>query len=346
MDMSTRNPAREQAEVWFARLLAPDCSALERAAFERWRDDAPQHAQAFAATESLWQKLDGLEDDEVIGAYAREALEPEPDPMADWTAAVQQRRGAAPGKSTRRRRKLPLALIASLFIFTFGLGLGIRFWPDPQQLYRTGDRPNTVVLADGSRVQMDLSTQVEVGLKSSRRDLRLLQGRAIFEVAHDAKRPFVVDAGGGRITALGTRFQVDQQDRDSVLVTLVEGSIALQSSEHEKADGSDRIRLFAGEQARYSRLQGAWTRQDANVMSAISWSEGFHVFSATPLSEAVKEINKYSAVKLRLADPSLGGLVLSGNFKAGNAQNIAVALPVVLPVRITEASGEIIVTKR
>lgn len=346
MDMSTRNPAREQAEVWFARLLAPDCSALERAAFERWRDDAPQHAQAFAATEWLWQKLDGLADDEVIGRYAAEALEPEPDPMADWTAAVQQRRGQTPASSMRRRRRMPLVLVASLFLCTFGLGLVIGFWPDPQQLYQTGDRPHTVVLADGSRVQMDLATQVEVDMKSSRRDLRLLQGRAIFEVAHDAKRPFVVDAGGGRITALGTRFQVDQQDQDTVLVTLVEGSIALQSSEHEKSDGSDRIRLVAGEQARYSRMHAAWTRQDANVMSAISWSEGFHVFSATPLAEAVKEINKYSDVKLRLADASLDGLVLSGNFKAGNAQNIAVALPVVLPVRVTDAPGEIIITKR
>ena len=346
MGMSTSNPAREQAEAWFARLLAPDCSAVERAAFERWRDEVPQHAQAFAATESLWQKLDGLEDDEVLGAYVREALEPEADPMADWTAAVQQRKGPSPRTPSRRRRKFPLALVASLFICTFGLGLATRFWPDPQQLYQTGDRPHTIVLADGSRVQMDLATQVEVDLKSSRRNLRLLQGRAIFDVAHDARRPFVVDAGGGRITALGTRFQVDRQDQGSVLVTLVEGSIALQSSEQEKSDGSDRIRLVAGEQARYSRAHAAWARQDGNVMSAISWSEGFHVFSATPLSAAVKEINKYSAVKLRLADHSLDGLVLSGNFKIGDARNISVALPAVLPVQVTNAPGEIIVTKR
>jgi transmembrane sensor len=344
--MSTSNPAREQAEVWFARLLAPDVSPGERAAFERWRNDAPQHAQAFAATESLWQQLDGLEDDEIIGPYARAALEHDPDPMAEWTAAIQQRRGQAHRKATRRRSRMPLALVASLFLCAFGVSLAIGFWPDPQQLYQSGDRPYTVVLADGSRVQMDLATQLEVDLKSTRRDLRLLQGRAIFEVAHDARRPFVVDAGGGRITALGTRFQVDQQDRDNVLVTLVEGSIALQSSGNDEVSGSERIRLVAGEQASYSRMRATWTRQDANVMSAISWSEGFHVFSATPLAEAVKEINKYSAVKLRLSDHSLDGLVLSGNFKAGNAQNIAVALPVVLPVQVTNAPGEIVVSKR
>ncbi|KAF1717037.1 hypothetical protein CSC74_09255 [Pseudoxanthomonas yeongjuensis] len=346
MVMSTSNPAREQAEAWFARLLAPDFSDVERAAFERWCNDAPQNAQAFAATESLWQRLEGLEDDEVIGPYAQTALEPEPDPMADWTAAVQQRRGQASRGSTRRRRRMPIALFASLFLCALSLGLAIRFWPDPQQLYQSGDRPYTIVLADGSRIQMDLATQLEVDLKPGKRDLRLLRGRAIFEVAHDAKRPFVVDAGGGRITALGTRFQVDRQDQGSVLVTLVEGSIALQSSEQEKSDGSDRIRLVAGEQARYSRMRSAWTRQDANVMSAISWSEGFHVFSATPLSAAVKEINKYSAVKLRLADHSLDGLVLSGNFKIGDARNISVALPAVLPVQVTNAPGEIIVTKR
>ena len=345
MDMSTRNLAREQAEVWFARLLAPDCSELERAAFERWRNAASHNAEAFGATESLWEKLDGLEDDEIIGPYARAALEPEPDPMADWTAAVEQRRSPAHPNALRPRKRVSLALVASLFVCTFGVSLAFKFWPDPQ-LYQTGDRPHTIVLADGSRVQMDLATQVEVNLKSSRRDLRLLQGRAIFEVAHDKTRPFVVDAGGGRITALGTRFQVDQQDKDSVLVTLVEGSIALENSESGTSNESGPIRLVAGEQARYSRVQATWIRQEANIMSAIGWSEGFHVFSATPLSEAVKEINKYSAVKIRLADHSLDQMVLSGNFKVGNAQNIAVALPVVLPVQVSNASGEIIVKKR
>ena len=347
MDMSTRHTAREQAEGWFARLMAPDCSALERAAFEEWRASAPRHAEAFAATEALWRKLDGLEDDEVIGAYAREALEPEQDPMADWTAAVQQRRAQAPDRPRRRKWKFPLAMVASVLLCAFGLGMAMRFWPDdPQRLYQTGDRPHTVVLADGSRVQMDLATQVEVKLSSSRRELRLLRGRAIFDVSHDAGRPFVVDVAGGRITALGTRFQVDEQERGDVLVTLVEGSIALHGSAQGQPDGSDALRLVAGQQARYSPAHGAWAREDGNVMSAIGWSEGFHVFSATPLADAVKEINKYSAVKIRLADPSLEALVLSGNFKVGNAQDIAAALPVVLPVQVSSAPQEIIVEKR
>lgn len=345
MDMSTRNTAREQAEVWFARLMAPDCSALERAAFGEWRDSAPQHAEAFAATESLWQKLDGLEDDEIIGVYAREALEPEKDPMADWTAAVQHRRARPPVRTPPRGRTFPLAIAASVVLFTFGVGMAMQLWSAPQQLYETGDRPHTVVLKDGSRVQMDLATQIEVKLGSSRRELRLLRGRAIFDVSHDARRPFVVDAEGGSITALGTRFQVDEQERGNILVTLVEGSIALQNASGREPGGTG-LRLTAGQQARYSSTRDAWVRETGNVMSAIGWSEGFHVFSATPLAEAVKEINKYSAVKIRLADPSLERLVLSGNFKAGSAQDIAVALPVVLPVRIRNAGQEIVVEKR
>jgi transmembrane sensor len=345
MDMSTRNTAREQAEVWFARLMAPDCSPLERAAFEKWRDSAPQHEEAFAATESLWQKLGGLEDDEIIGVYAREALEPEKDPMADWTAAVQDRRARPPVRTPPRRRAFPLAIAASVVVCTFGVGMAMHLWSDPQQLYETGDRPHTVVLKDGSRVQMDLATQVEVKLGSSRRELRLLRGRAIFDVSHDARRPFVVDAEGGSITALGTRFQVDEQERGNVLVTLVEGSIALQSVSGRETGGTG-LRLVAGQQARYSSTRDAWMRETGDVMSAIGWSEGFHVFSATPLAEAVKEINKYSAVKIRLADPSLERLVLSGNFKAGSAQDIAVALPVVLPVQIRNTEQGIVVEKR
>ncbi|WJI16108.1 FecR domain-containing protein [Pseudoxanthomonas winnipegensis] len=345
MDMSTRHTAREQAEAWFARLMAPDCSTLERADFEKWRGSAAQHAEAFAATESLWRKLDGLADDEIIGVFARQALEPEEDPMAEWTAAVQQRRAPARAHPARRNAAFSLAAAASVVLCALGLGMALRYWPDPQQLYQTGNHPHTVVLADGSRVQMDLATRVEVTLSPGRRQLRLLQGRAIFDVSHDARRPFVVDAAGGRITALGTRFQVDEQDRGNVLVTLVEGSIALDSTQ-STPDGSGGIRLAAGQQARYSPSHAVWTREDGNVKSAIGWSEGFHVFSATPLPDAVREINKYSAMKIRLADPSLERLVLSGNFKVGNARDIAIALPMVLPVQVTQARGEIIVERK
>jgi len=333
--------ARQAAEAWFARLMAADCSAEECEAFARWHA-MPAHAQAYAATEQLWARLDGLENDEVIGPYAEAALEPEsvPAPAAEW-ASSRQRRQRLPARG-RPRWRLPAALAAGVTVCALGLRLLLPLMSsvDPEH-YRTTDQLQTVTLADGSRVRMDLSTQIEVRLSRRERDVALLHGRAIFDVAHDATRPFVVDTGHGFVTALGTRFQVDREAGD-VVVTLVEGSVSV----GEKDDGPASIRLAPGEQARYTPQQTQWSRSIVDTAVATSWSRGFHVFSATPLAEAVREINRYSPTKLRLQGAGLETLVLSGNFKTGDADRIAEALPIVLPVKTKKVAGEIVVTRR
>lgn len=339
-DMDKGLSASQAAEAWFARLMAPDCTEAERQAFARWRDRAPAHARAYAATEGLWNRLEGLEEDEVVGPYAEAALRTEP--MEEWADAMS-RRASRPARRLRRGRwRLPAAAAATLLA-----GLGGWQWLAPlwdradPQYYRTGTAFESVVLDDGSQVQMDLSTRMEVRFARNRREVRLLDGRAIFQVAHDRRRPFVVEAGPGSVTALGTRFQVDRLDGGTV-VTLVEGSVAV-GEPGARLDAT--LRLQPGQQVRYSR-QGAWVRQEVDPAAATSWSQGFHVFSATPLGDAVREINRYSARPLRLADPSLATLAISGNFKIGDADTIAAAMPAVLPVRASANGDEIVLTRR
>lgn len=339
-DMDSEVSARQEAEAWFARLMAPDCTQAERQAFERWRARTPGNAQAYAATERLWERLDGLEDDEVIGPHAQAALEPEPAPMADWAAAVRHRSRRAPPRS-RSRWRVPAALAVGVLACAIGLRFVLPLLPGAEpRHYLTAAQPETVTLADGSRVQMDLSTRIEVRMNRRARGVELLQGRAIFDVAHDAGRPFSVETGHGRVTALGTRFQVDRE-ADRVTVTLVEGAISVGGQ-----DGAADLRLAPGEQVRYSPQRAQWSRHSVDTAAATSWSQGFHVFSATPLAEVVREINRYSPVKLRLAEPSLDTLALSGNFKTGNAETIAAALPAVLPVTATRTADEIVLAPR
>lgn len=336
-DVSTR----QEAEAWFARLMAPDCTAREREAFAHWCAAAPANAQAYAATEQLWAQLDGLENDEVVGPYAEAALTPESKPMTEWAAAVLRRRKPAPPR-VRSRWRLPAALVAGVAVCALGLHLLLPPTPhaEPRQ-YLTTDQLRTVTLADGSRVQMDLSTRIEVRLRRAERDITLLQGRAIFDVSHDATRPFVVDTGHGLVTALGTRFQVDREAGE-VVVTLVEGSVSVGGEN----GGLAGIRLTPGEQVRYTPQQAQWRQRSVDTTVATSWSRGFHVFSATPLAEAVREINRYSPTKLRLQGPGLETLVLSGNFKTSDADRIASALPLVLPVKTKKIGNEIVVMHR
>src|SRR5690606_5459811 len=89
------------------------------------------------------------------------------------------------------------------------------------------DERARVTLADGSMVTLDSDTRMLARIGSGRRDITLLAGRALFDVAKDPHRPFVVEAGGRTITALGTMFDVDVSPTE-LRVTLAEGVVAVQ----------------------------------------------------------------------------------------------------------------------
>jgi transmembrane sensor len=311
--------ARNEAEAWFVRLMSPECSAAERRSFEQWRASSSVNEQAYAATERLWQRLDGMEADEVIGRHAAAALKPEP--------VV---------------RRWPLALAAGVIAVLVGVGVVSQVTTNATlEHYQTLGQSRKVTLSDGSEVMMDLATGIDVRLSRGERNIKLVAGRALFDVAHDASRPFRVDTGRGEVTALGTQFQVDV-DADRVVVTLLEGAVSVSPPEARQQEPA--LRLAPGQQARYSNSN--WARRDVDAAAVVSWSSGFHVFSATPLAEAVREINRYSTTKLRLADPSLESLVISGNFKTGDAETISSAWPIVLPVTLRKDGAEIVIAPR
>lgn len=302
--------ARTEAEAWFVRLMSPECSAADRRSFEQWRASSTVNEQAYVATERLWQRLDGIESDATIGRHAAAALTPEPAP-----------------------RRWPLALAASVIAVLVGVGVVNQVMTSATvEHYQTAGQSRKVTLADGSEVTLDLATEIDVRLSRGERNISLVAGRALFDVSHDASRPFRVDTGHGKVTALGTQFQVDV-DADQVVVTLLEGSVSVAT-----------LRLAPGQQARYSNAQ--WTQRHVDAAAVASWSSGFHVFSATPLKDAVREINRYSTTKVRLADASLQSLAVSGNFKTGDAEAITSAWPIVLPVSLQKVGAEIVIAPR
>src|SRR3546814_8294469 len=103
----------------------------------------------------------------------------------------------------------------------------------------------------------------------------------MFRVAHDASRPFIVDAGAGRITALGTQFQV-QREGEAVSVMLLEGSVGIDSA--REGDERRLLRLVPGQRANYAPTTRSWTVATVDPVALTSWRQGFHVFGATPLN--------------------------------------------------------------
>jgi transmembrane sensor len=328
----TRASVTDVAARWYARLHAPDCDGRDRAEFEDWLRANPEHRRAYADAEHTARQLDLLlEQDEDLRALAEVAA-------------------AEPVPARRHRWAAPAALAASLIagliaMWTFEHGESAA----PPEVYatRTNELRN-VVLTDKSSVHLDVDSEILVRMSHRTREITLTRGRALFEVAKDAQRPFVVTAGGTRTTALGTTFQI-QRDAQRLVVVLTEGSVSVAPVEPESnIAGSPWLeRLSPGEQLSLEGPRSPPVKSSIDTSMATSWSRGRLVFRGTPLAEAIEDVNRYSPRKLRLADASLAALPVGGTFIAGDSELILSAFTAALPLRSVDGSGgEILLFRR
>ena len=345
MSHETRTDERLFAEAarWHARLAADDCTDFDRVQFQRWRASSPRHADVYESTGAFSQRLEQLADvDETLRSMADDAFATGADDEQHWSA----RDGRADPRSPRTRRwMVPATLAASIIVALVGAHIGGYFFrAAPPLTYASSDQTRRdVTLADGSLVRLDVDSEINVTFSSGHRDITLVSGRALFEVAHDASRPFVVSAGESHTTALGTHFQVERESKD-VRVTLTEGSVAVTGN---TAQSSWSERLAPGEQISLSADGHVHEKRVVDTQTVTSWSRGRLVFRGTPLAEALEEVNRYGRRKVRLGDPDLADLPVDGNFIAGETDLIVSAFAAALPLRVAEGHvGEIILFRR
>lgn len=311
-DRSTGD-ALVQAERWFVRLASEDCSDDERAEFARWHSQ-PQHAQAYADTEALWRDVGDVGDRIEIRRLSRQV-------MAELdTPAPHSLRSASRWK--------PLAMAASVAFVAVVLS-AVLILRDRGAVYTTAlGEHKTVQLADGSTVTLNTQTRLEVHFSKAERDLTLARGEALFEVSHDAQRPFFVSAGGGRVRAIGTRFQV-RRDADAVEVTLLQGKVAV-----DRPAEDQHLEMQPGEQLQFHNAEKKIVQRKVDEETAVSWTRGRLIFRATPLADAVAEVNRYARTKITIADPALATLPVSGTFVTGDSEILADALQAEMPIRV------------
>lgn len=312
------------AQRWFARLLAPDCNDAERAQFEHWRNADPAHAAAYRQVEDVWQRSERTRHDPAIAAALREAQHPVPD--------------------RARRAWWPALAVAASLLLAVGMLFRHQLFPENVAAVRYATvlgEQRTVALEGGSQVVLDTASELLVQYGSRERKLTLQHGRAEFRVQHDAKRPFVVHAATGTVTATGTQFQVRVENGVGT-VTLLEGQVrvATQSGEQEQLATLAPGERIAIEPTGLGQLQHI---PEADLASARGWTEGNLVVKGWPLEAVVAEMNRYSDIKLRLGDDSLRQVPISGIFKAGDQQSLAMSLEYGWPIRVERPTdGEIV----
>ncbi|MEN7537279.1 FecR family protein [Aurantiacibacter flavus] len=318
-ETSPDDDVRLAAAEWFARMRDPDAER-HRAEFDTWYRADPAHAAAYNRMRLRWDQS------RLVG----------------HTPSGQGRKGL-PAPPRRRFRLRALALAAA-FVAMLVLGaVLISAWstlPDagPGAQIAASDTLETprgdirrVSLADGSVVTLDSESRISVAFTSGERRLRLVAGRARFEVAHDAGRPFIVAAGGGEVVATGTRFDVSligNQPR----VRLIQGSVEIRRSKSGAAGdaAASAVRLKPGQMALVDRPVPPETAPVAGE----SWVSGTLSFENAPLENVLAEANRYTARQVRLGDPGLGRLRFTGGFRAGDTDQLAQALATAFGLRV------------
>jgi transmembrane sensor len=316
-----------EAAEWLIR-LEEDGSAATRAAFDTWVAEDPRNQAAFLRLEKTWNRadvlrklrpLDGVVDEQVLDKFGV------PTPIFDKPAEAP-----AP-----KRQKVWMAIAVSLLAVVIGAVIWIEVVRSGWQVYKTEFGGfQRIALADGSTAMLNTDSEIRVRLSSSRREIVLERGEALFSVAHDIRRPFDVTAGDTVVRAVGTAFSVRLRDQKQVDVIVTEGRVAidppddsLDSKLPQKEAMPTLSTLAAGEtvtvKAHRMHVQKI---ADEDVSRRLAWTQGRLWFDRVTLAEAITEFNRYNRKQLIIDDPSIATLRIGGAFDATDLDSFVAAL--------------------
>lgn len=288
--------ALRAANEWLVRLRDERVTADDHAAFETWLCVDPRHGVAFAHVSA--QVSD-------IGALGGALY-----------AHLEARSG--PARFLNRRTLAGAGLAATALLALAWLGVGAL--SPPAYTTAIGEQ-RTVELADGSTIELNTNSRVVVRLTEETRQIRLTRGEAVFDVAHDPGRPFIVEAAGQEVRAVGTQFAV-RVDGETLSVLVAEGVVSV-ATDHMTAAGPARetapTRLVAGE--RLALAGGAVevaVLQETEIERNLTWRAGMLQFDGQTLAEAVEEVSRYTGARFVISDPQVGTLRVWAYFRAAD----------------------------
>lgn len=318
-ELKQSEPTRQtlaEAAAWLARLHRPQRSPEDEAGFRRWLAEQPTHARAWELASAMWETAQRI-------------------PLSALTPNGEVTR------SRWRRRGWHLMLATALASIIIASMLPL--FTNPQVKTTVGEQ-RVMTLDDGSRVIMNTATRIVVRYTEQSRRVLLREGEAMFEVAKNLHRPFVVEVDGREIMALGTAFVV-RRDRERVAVTLVEGRIAIAPiTLATLAPVSTLDVLEPGERLTFVDHE-APTRDRPPLDSVTAWQRGVAIFDNTPLLDATMEMNRYnSGTSLRVDDSEIRTLAVSGVFRLGDSGSFARAVAQGYGLTMLEKDGQILLT--
>ena len=309
----------DEAAGWIARLRSDRVSSDDKQRFSRWLNRSNAHQQAFDDVADTWETLG-------VAAYVPSAQSvlnarpqtnsPQPSLLSRWFDRFTTLQGGLVTASVAIAVALFAALTPSPQITTTNI-----------DFYSTAvGEQRSVTLSDGSVIDLNTRSRVEVSYSSEQRNIHLVQGEAYFSVNSDKSRPFVVSIDGAKVTAVGTEFNIYRKNAMDVAVTVTEGVVKVAEKPDVATPNPIHVLVKRDEHVNIGRRG---LSQVANTMGTkdTAWRSKTLVFNNTSLVSVIAELNRYLPHAVDASNPALHDLFVSGTFsiEAPNETLLAIA---------------------
>jgi len=321
--MLSASETNELAASWLIRLEGQASPELWEE-LQTWLDESPRHRAAFIRLRTAWHRVDKLKllrpadgtiDADLLGRLDIAAEEEEPIPIPHPGFAHTQQTAAPRADTNIERRRWLMAAGVAVVAIAASLFGTLRAGGEEYET-EIGGRQQ-IALSDGSHVDLNTDSELLVRLSSTRRDLTLLRGEALFKVAHDTRRPFYVVAGGTVVRAVGTEFSVRIHEDNRVEVLVTEGRVAVGAPDDPSRPTlpPTATAVSAGERATDNRGYISILKMRTDDMQRkLAWTSGLLSFQGESLEEEVSEFNRYNRRHLIIGDEAISHKQFGGSF--------------------------------
>jgi transmembrane sensor len=362
-----------EAAGWLIEFRSGDIDVAGRKAFYEWLRTSPENMRAYLELAAIWNEGSALDPaHSVPEGGLLETIEPETNVIALSTAhserphAIHDTGSSQPTRVSTRLVGPKMLYLAASLLLAASAALEW-YWHEVRGVYNTGvGEQHLITLSDGSVIELNAQSRIRVRYYSRERDVDLLRGQALFNVAHDATRPFIVHTGRSQVRAIGTQFDIYSKAAETT-VSVIEGTVAVLPIIQDEAVGPGRakavaayagpdrmtshdlatgeILLTAGEQA-VVVAQAAVKQLSPDIAAATAWSQGHIVFHGTRLTDVATEFNRYNTRHLVIRAPELLSFKVTGIFSSTDPTSLIRFLAGRPEMKVTETADEIVVSAR
>ncbi|HKQ14627.1 MAG TPA: FecR domain-containing protein [Steroidobacteraceae bacterium] len=322
----------EQAAEWLLRWHCGDLSIADRYEYLQWLKTSPVHIAEMLRMCRLYSWLDSAK----LKLFVTNE-----DTFSNVVELAPRERETKKVRGGNRASVWTVSIAAGISALGLAALVGLAgkvMWFDHTFQTHAGEW-RTMPLSDGSSISAAPFTRLHHDFGDDQRFISLERGKAVFRVAKDPSRPFMVEAGGVVITATGTQFGVESGD-ETVTVTMREGTVIVTPAADSEATFAS-VHLAADDQLTLS-ASGEPKVVHTDAEQELEWEHGLLKFvDGDTIGDAVAQFNDFNDLKI-MVDERTGARPMRGRFDAIDPLSFADTVGLTVNASVVRESPELI----